>query len=307
MKINKLFNDVTSKVTNFIDDKKKERELYNQVLNSSLVFKLDYNITKDKVITSANYKEYMDMCNYISYEEASKIDYVIAVNETVINVFYITQKVDNQIFVMVLTNFRIFIMNEDKYTVYNYQDITKIERISSNLFTQVINFNGIILGIDVDTNDLNVFYNLIVNTNYRNSIIMEKTKYLCGINPIYQKLNKIQSGISIDSNKNIVFHDRKINNYLCKYDDIVNYELLEDNTPVLKRKTNDQDTSMKFAKKECNQISLRVTLNNEQVFEIIVLEPKIFNDTYRHEETTYIKYFEFGKELMDKLDSMNEK
>ena len=44
-----------------------------------------------------------------------------------------------------------------------------------------------------------------------------------------------------------------------------------------------------------------------KTFEINILEPKIFNDTYSHEETTYRRYYEFGKEIINKLDSLNDK
>ena len=34
-----------------------------------------------------------------------------------------------------------------------------------------------------------------------------------------------EKGISIDNNLNIVFHDKKINNYVYRYCDIKNYEI----------------------------------------------------------------------------------
>ena len=82
---------------------------------------------------------------------------------------------------------------------------------------------------------------------------------------------------------------------------------MEDNTPIIKRKTNEQSQAMGFSKKECMQMTLRVTLINNQVFEINILEPTAFNSTYSHTDSRYIDEFNFVKEIMDKLDSMNDK
>ena len=48
--------------------------------------------------------------------------------------------------------------------------------------------------------------------------------------------NKNQSGISVDKDKNIVFHDRKINNYKYNYDEIQDYDLLVDTNIVLRKR-----------------------------------------------------------------------
>ena len=302
-----IINKVTNKVSNFVNEKKKEWELYNQTIDNSLLFTLDKAIQNNNSVNEGNITEYKDMCPYINDNQANNISNLIPLNEIVFYIVQVEQKKDNQVLIIILTNLRIIIMKDNLYTELGYSDIKVLQLVNKSFMTQVINFNGIILGIDLNQNDLNVFYNLITNMEYRNTYINEKIKYLCGIIPVYQRLNIINSGISIDNNKNIVFHNKKVNNYLCRYDDILNYELLEDNTPVIKRRTNDDNTSMPFSKKECMQIKLRVTMINNQVFEINILEPSTFNNTYNHMNSTYIKNYNFGKEIMDKLDSLNEK
>ena len=302
-----IINKVTNKVSNFVNEKKKEWELYNQTIDNSLLFTLDKTIQNNNSVNEGNITEYKDMCPYINDNQANNISNLIPLNEIVFYIVQVEQKKDNQVLIIILTNLRIIIMKDNLYTELGYSDIKVLQLVNKSFMTQVINFNGIILGIDLNQNDLNVFYNLITNMEYRNAYISEKIQYLCGIIPVYQRLNIINSGISIDNNKNIVFHNKKVNNYLCRYDDILNYELLEDNTPVIKRRTNDDNTSMPFSKKECMQIKLRVTMINNQVFEINILEPSTFNNTYNHMNSTYIKNYNFGKEIMDKLDSLNEK
>ena len=129
--------------------------------------------------------------------------------------------------------------------------------------------------------------------------------YLCGICPVYQKLNKINSGVSIDKYNNVVFHNKKVDNYLCKYSDILNYELLENNVAVLSRRTKESSHSMKFVKKECNKMSLRITLSNNKVINIDILEQNVFGSSYLHTDHNYISNFNFVKEIFDKLDSIN--
>ena len=300
--------NIINKITSFVNEKKKAYELYNQRVNNSLKFNLNMNINiGDENIHEGKITEYKEMCVYLNDKQALAIASLIPLNETVIYIVQMTQKIDNQIYFMVLTDLRIIILKDNLYSEMGYNNITAFELINKSLMSQMINFNGVILGIDVNQDDLNVLYSLLVNIDYRNNYINEKKRYLCGINPIYQRLNKINTGISIDSDKNIVFHNKKINNYLCRYDDILNYELMEDTTAVMKRKTNNENTSMPFTKKECMQISLRVTITNNQVFEVIILEPSTFNNTYSHTGSTYMKNYNFGKELMEKLDSLNDK
>ncbi len=298
--------NMINKINDFVNTKKEEYELYNQKVANSKTFELTNQIVSNNNINDGNSYEYASMCPYIDLSFAKIIDSIIPLNEIILSVNYFTQKKDNESYVMVLTNLRIIIMDKEKYRNYNYNEITKFEIITKSLMSQIIDINDIIISLDVSQEELDTIYNLITNIDYRNNYIIEKSKYLCGIRPVYQRLNKISSGITIDDNKNVVFHDKKINNYLCKYDDILNYEVLEDNTPVLKRKTNESSHMMTFSKKECMHMTLRVTLNNNQVFEINILEPTTFNNIYSHTDSRYLTEFNFVKEIIDKLDSMND-
>lgn len=297
--------NMINKVNNFVNTKKEEYEIYNQKVANSKTFELTNQIVSNNVMSDGNSYEYANMCPYIDLNFAKIIDNIIPLNEIVLNISYLTQKKDNQKYIMVLTSLRIIVMDKEKYHSYNYDEIIKFEVISKSLMSQIVDFNNIIIGIDVTQDELNIINNLITNINFRNNYILEKRKYLCGIVPMYQRINKIGSGISIDQNNMIVFHDKKINNYLCKYEDILNYEVLEDNTPVIKRKTNEQSQAIGFTKKECMHMTLRVTLTNNQVFEINILEATTFNSIYSHTDSRYMKEYNFVKEIIDKLDSMN--
>ena len=303
-----IINKVTSKVTGFVNEQKEKYEANNQLIEGSRLIELTNDIAiNEEYLCEGNWKEYSDMCSYINSDYARLIDGLIPMNEIVLNIFCITVKKNNASFIVVLTNLRILVMDKQKYNTYDYSVITNFYLVSNGFMSSIININNIIMDIDVNKEELNIIYSLMTNSEYRNSIYDEKIKYLCGITPVYQRLNDINSGISIGQNNVIVFHDKKEKNYLCKYDEILQYEIMEDNTPVMKRKENEQSTSMPFSKKECMHMNLRVTLNNNQIFEITILEPTTFNSTYLHTNSTYMKQFNFTKEIMDKLDSMNDK
>ena len=299
---------IFNKITNYVNNQKQKYEVLNQLIDSSRIIELTNDIViNEEYLNEGNWQEYSNMCPYVNTEYAKQIDGLIPMNEIVLSIFCITVKKNNTPFIVVLTNLRILLMNKKKYNAYDYSIITNFNLVNNGLMSQIININNIIMDIDVNKEELNIIYTLMTNNEYRNQIYNEKLKYLCGITPVYQRLNDINSGISIDQNNVIVFHDKKEKNYLCKYDELMQYEIMEDNTPVMKRKSNEQTTSMPFSKKECMIIKLRVTLTNNQVFEITILEPPTFNSTYLHTNSTYIKNFNFAKEIMDKLDSMNDK
>jgi len=298
---------IKNKIKDLINEKKEQNSLYNIRLKESKKFKLDKDIVAiNNNLNEGKWEEYLDICPNINIEQAKIIDSLIPISETVINIFYSRQELDNYYIIFVFTNYKVLLLGNNKYTEKQYMDFNSFENIIKGLMTQIICLDGVLISLDTDKNNLDVFYNLINNSEYRNNYIKEKTKYLCGIKPIYQRLNKINSGISIDSNNIIVFHDKKINNYAYKYDNILNYELLEDGISVLKKKTLDQNQSMKSVKQNCVNMTLRVTLSNKQVFEISILEPTAFNSSYSHSSTIYIENFKFAKEIIDKLDSLNK-
>lgn len=304
MNIGSIFD----KVSNIIDTKKEENRLYQELFNKSLKFDNFQPMTSyNSILNEGKWEEILGLCPNLNESQAKVVDSLIPVSETYLKIIYITQRIDNCNYIIVFTDKYVWVMDKEKYLMMQYQDILVFDIISKSLMTQVVNFNNIIIGIDTTQNDLNELYQLVKDIDYRNNFIRERTKYLCGIVPIFQKLNKINSGISIDNNKNVVFHDKKLNNYVYRYQDIKNYELLEDQIVVLKKKTLESSHSMTSVKQTCNNMTLRVTLVNDQVFSIMLLEPTAFNSQYNHNDSIYIKHYKFAKEIFDKLDSLEPK
>lgn len=303
MGINNIINNVGS----FIKEKKEEANKLDQVISNSSAFTLDKDVTIDEDnIVTCNMYEYNEMCPYINLSYSNLIDGITPVNETVISIGNIREKNNNNEYIMVFTDKRIIVMNKEKYTDYTYDKVINFSLVKKGLMTQVICFNNVIIDIDVTYEDLRIIYSLVTNPEYRKSLVKKRNEYLCGIEPKYQRINKLKSGISIGTNDEIVFHNRKEENYLCKYSDILNYELMEDNTVVMRKWTREKTQSLGFSKKECYKMSLRVTTSNNKAFDIIILEPTTFNSSYYHNDKTYMEYFNFAKGIIEKLDEYNE-
>lgn len=314
LNFNNIIDSVSNKVNNFlsedssftIKEKEKKVEVPKEKVDNPYIFNFKDKIIYDEnaPVIQGNVTEYMAMCPYISRSFAKMIDQMFPMDEYVLYIVDFMQKYNNREYLMILTDKKIMLMDMDKYINFNYEDIKTFSLTGKSLMTQNVNFNGINIGLNLTYKDFQVVYNIITNSDYRNRYILFKTQYLCGIKPNYQQINEIGSGVSIDDNMVVVFHDKKVKNYLAKYDDIYNYELMEDNTPVLQKKLMNKSNAIKNVKKECYKMTLRVTLNSNQYFEIRILEPTTFNNAYSHKNKEYIAAYSFAKEIINKLDSL---
>ena len=307
MGINKLLNSIGNKVLNYVSDVSANYQDMERIIANSKIFNLDKEIIlRDEYQIEGNYYEYLKMCPYINLDYARKIDSLIPNNEYVLKIIDIVQKKDRQEYLLVLTDKRIIVVDKDRYTEYSYDMIKTFSLIKKGLMTQLVEFNGHIIDINVEYDELNIIYNIVTNANkYRDYVINEAKKYLCGIVPVFQRINKLSSGISISKDDIIVFHVRKESNYKCTYDDILNYELMEDTTVVLEKKQKEQSQVIKNAKKECYRMTFRVMLKNGKVFEVPIMDANTFGSSYSHSDKEYLKYYNFAKEIFDKLETYN--
>ena len=106
--------------------------------------------------------------------------------------------------------------------------------IKSGLMSKTVYFNNYMLEMNGDK--VEYFSNLINNAEIRNQEILKKNATLCGIIPTLRIINNIGTGISIDNQKNIVFHTKELNK---KYNisELDNYELFIDNNATIEKRT----------------------------------------------------------------------
>ena len=296
------------KIKESIRKKSEEEERINNMIENSLLFTLDKDIVLNEQAPEGAMSEYRSLCAYLNNDKARKIASIITTGEEVLCIVDAVQRKNNEELFIVYSSKRVLLINNstNKYLESDAGFITKIEVIKSAMMTQLVNMNDVILDINLSKNDFNLFYNVIKDPNARNELYAERIKYLCGITPIFQTFNPLNSGISIDANNMVVFHDRKINNYPCKYEDIKEYEIVEDNVVMMSRRTLEPKTNIGSSKSECISMNFRVTLNNGTVYEIPIIFPNAFKTAYNHYDSRYIKCFDFAKSLIDKLDSLNK-
>ena len=218
----------------------------------------------------------------------------------------VKRKTNEELF-FVYTTQRLLILNNkiDKYLEAPIDYIYKMEVIKAQLMTQFSNVNEVIMDINLNKNDFAEFNKIVTDPNERSKYVEEATKYLCGITPVYQKMNALNTGISIDQNNTVVFHDQKINNHIVKYSDIKQYEIVEDNTTILAGKGYDPKKGISSSKSECFEMHLKVTLVDDKVIEIPIIFPNSMKKAYSHYDERYRKCYDFTREIMDKLNTLS--
>lgn len=304
MKIDNIFGFVKEKADKVAKDKARYNELVSRSLKIENLVRLDI---KEKQYNEGKIEEIVSMCPNLTRDSAKFIYNVIPLWEVMLYIGIVSEKNSGDKFYVIATDRWIWILNDYSYKIINYKEVYLLEVIRKSLMVQVINFNQIILNITDYINGVNNFINIVSNEEYRKNIISNNQKYLCGIIPTYQVLNKIQSGISLDNNGNIVFHDRKKNNIRCVYNDLLDYEVLEDQSAVLKKKKDNDSHAIPFAKDSCSRISIRITFRDNRLFMMTILEPNVFNNQYSHQDSIYINSFKFAKQIIDLLESFNKK
>ena len=300
-----MFKKIKQTIQNKINSIKEENEKYKELLNTTTTFK---NLSLLPPQNSTNTNEYL--INFITstspdinQNKALLITNLIPIEETYLEVYYSKEILTNKEFFLIPTNKKIWIINTNEYITLDYSSIS-ISVIKNNLLSKTILFNNILLEVNGSNDKLDTLINILTNQIIRQNIIIENTKYLCGISPIYQKINYIKSGISIDNENNIIFHTSK-NNYKTNIFNITNYEILLDNQ-VYYSKDNDSKKVITTFSNSCYQITLRITINNNQPIIIPILEPNTFGNKYNSHDSFYQNNLNFAINIIKKLEELTK-
>ena len=294
----KLINNLTNKVNTI----KEKNNHYKQLLETTTTFQnlypiptLDIEPSPHKIATITN------TCPDINKEKAELISKLIPITETFLTIIYAKEVKTNQEYYLIPTNKYLWIITTTNYGAYPYSNFN-CQIIKNSLMSKIVLINNILLEITGNDTKINSFISVLTNPTIREETIKEKTNYLCGITPTYQKINNINSGISLDNNSNIIFHNKKEN---LKYtiSEIAYYEILLDNSVIFSNKNNTANKITNF-QNSCYQISVRITTTNNQSITLPILEPNSLNTKYQRNDTIFQTNFNFAKELIDKLTSI---
>ena len=223
-----MFNQLLKNIQNKYTTMKQENDNLDTLLNQTTTFQNLFPLP----LLKDNYLEQRisfikNNCPNINEEKAKIISNIIPIQETYLEVFYAKEIISNKEYYLIPTNKYLWVISQTSYGAYSYQNLS-CQVIKNNLMSKIILMLNVLLEVNGSSQKIETLINIINDNTIRNSIIQEKTKYLLGITPIYQKINKLNAGLSIDSNNNIVFHNKE-DSVKCTPNEITNYEILLDN------------------------------------------------------------------------------
>lgn len=294
-----IINNLTNKITDKVNTIKEENNQYKKLLEETSTLNNLFPIPQIPQVIQLNKTNTITTeCPDINKEKAQLIANLIPLEETYLSINYAKEVKTNKEYYLIATTKYLWIINLTNYGIYQYTNFN-CQIIKNNLMSKIILINNILFEISGTDNKINTFISILTNPTTRESIIKEKTSYLCGIIPTYQKINSIYSGISLDNESNIIFHTKE-NNYKYKIEDLAYYEILLDNSVIYSNKNNTANKITNF-QNNCYQISIRITTKDNTQIIIPILEPNAFNTKYQRTDTIFQTNFNFAKELIEKL------
>lgn len=298
-----MLKNILTTIQNKYNNLKNENDTLNQLLKTTTTFQNLFPIPQKNNDYSEHKITYItNTCPDINKEKAEIIAKLIPIDEVYLTILYTKELLTNQEYFLIPTNKYLWIITPKTFGAIPYQN-QHCQIIKNNLMSKVILLNNILLEATGNDNKIQNFLDIINNPQKRQEIIVNKTNYLCQITPIYQKINAIGSGISIDSQKNIVFHTKE-QNQKFNINDIENYEILIDNQSFLSKNSHTSKKITNFYT-ACYQISIRITIKNGSILILPILEPSAFGNRYQKEDTIFQTNLNFAKIIFDKINELN--
>lgn len=237
-------------------------------------------------------------CLTINVEKSKIANKLIPVEETILDVKTSKEAKTELDYTFVLTDKRLWILNQKEYTTYTFDGVTKFEIVNKGVMTQGVNFNNMAFIIDGSETDVKKFIDNTTQTDVRNALITRSTAYLCGITPRKQLLNMNMKGITLGDDNSIVIHNGN-ENKLMNVKDIIGIQVLI-NDMVCYMKTNKDNQTYVSSPSEARKMSVKFQFQMGE-YMIEIMPQSAFNTSYKREESTYITNLEFGKSIVDTL------
>ena len=299
-----MFKELLNNVQNKYKEQKEEEEKYRKLLVTSDTlpsFNAFFEVDSTKKIIG--YKLLMDKCPELNLDDAVIVSKAIPIDEIPIFCFYATECKKNTKFYFVATTSCLRLINKEGYIKFNYSDLT-VEIIKKGLLNKTLFINNILFNVNGVNETLLDSIKFLQDVDYRENIIKEKLKIFCGSSPSIFYLNDIGTGISIGKNNEIVFHS-KDNHYKYSIKDIINYELLCDDTVVRVKKSNHK-VKLIANKNSCYEMMIRIT-TLDNTFLIPILEKNDFSTLYSSTSKKFRENREFASNIIDILDDLDNK
>mgnify|MGYP004565842717 FL=1 len=296
-----MFNQVIKNIKDKYNTIKQENDTLDNLLNTTTTFQNLYKITIQKDNNLEQKINFiLNNCPDINEEKAKIISNIIPIQETYLEVFYAKEIKSNKEYFIIPTNSYLWIISTNEYGAFDYSTLNATT-IKNNLMSKIILTMNVLLEINGSSDKIDTLINILNNQEFRNKIIQEKTKYLLGITPIYQKINKLNAGLSIDKNNILVFHNKE-ESLKCTPSELTNYEILLDNQ-IYFSKNSSTKTIMPSFNTSCFQITIRITTPST-VFVVPILEQNSFGTKYTNHDSKFTYSINFAKEIIAKLQTL---
>ena len=298
-----MFKEIIGKIKTKINERNQSIEEYHKLLSTSQVINglltLPTEINPNNKIDPA---DIVNNCPDLNDTKAKLIINTIPIDELPLVVIYTKEIKSNKEYYFVPTTRFLWIINQYGYLKYEYSNVT-MRIIKSGLMSKSVYFNNHMMEMNGDKVDY--LSNLINNKELRNQEIINKLATLCGVNPKLRIINNIGTGISVDNQRNIVFHTKDLNK---KYhiSELDNYELFIDNNATIEKRTKMQ-TRITAGKSSCYEMKFKITAKNGESFFMQILPRRTFEKMYQNTNDAYVNSFKFAREIIDLLDDMNDK
>lgn len=255
----------------------------------------DAQVGKEQMILSS--------CISLNVEKARLINKALPIDETVIGVRTGKEAKTQIEYSFVATDKRVWIINKSEYTTIEYGDIKGCEIVNKGLMTQGVKFDDKAFVLDGNENEVKTFLDLVKNEEYRMSIIGHRIAYLSGVVPRRQILNIHMKGLTIADEGVIVLHDGT-NNMVVNIKSVIGAQVLI-NDMVVFSKGRTENSSFMSSPMEARKMAVKIALTTGE-FLIETMSQNMMNTSYKREEATYIKNYDFSKSLVMVISSMIE-
>jgi len=238
----------------------------------------------------------------ISLENVRLLNNLLPIDETILDIKNTKEAVSEIEYVFAITDKRLWVYNKKEYMIYEFGTVENFEIINKGVLSQGVKFNNNAFVIDGTEADVTKFINTMMDHNFRDTVIKTRTDYLCGVTPIKQYTNAIETGITISTDGHIVLHNGD-QNYLIKPSEITMVQLLINDSVVLTKGLK-ENNSIVSNPMEARKMSIKVTLNNMSEYTIETMKQNTMSTAYKREDSTYIDNYNFTKNVVDILAEM---
>lgn len=298
-----MFKELLNNVQDKYKKIQEENALFNKLLETTgTISKLeDIPIIEKKDIT-ISYKDIMDICPDLNDNKAVLIRGLLPIDEVYLTVMYAKECKTNKEYFLVPTNKYLWVISVDKYVKYLYENLNA-EVVKNNLMSKVLNLSNILLEVNGGEEKISDFMKIINDSEYRIKLSTEKLEKFCGMIPKVSLINDIGTGISMDDEKNFVFHTKDFN-YKYNIKDIKNYELMLDDNVVMEKRSS-RRVRMTANKSSCYQMNIRIS-TPDKTFLLPIIAKSTFTEVYQSTSVMYMNGRSFAEKIINLLDEADE-